>query len=133
MLGEGIDQGIEPAILDCGVVVEKHHELTPRIGGPGIAGTDEAQIFCIALVAQTGDGRQHLGRGVAGTVVDHDEFVRGAVASLGQRRQAQQGGIEMVVDRDHDAGHRRVAVGQLYSGWIDSCVRDRQRRGRVGS
>ncbi len=118
VLLEGVDQRIQPAVLHRGVVVEEYDELPARIRRAGVAGADEAGVLRIALVAQTLHAGQHRGRIVAGAVVDQDDFVCAAVLRLRQRLQADQGGIQVVVDRDHDADQRCFRGRQHEAGGI---------------
>ncbi len=104
---EGVDQRIQPAGLDLGVVVQKDQIGTLRCLGPAIAGSDEPEILGVADQAQTGVARESFGGPVARAVVDDDRLEGPFGADPSQRGETVMCVAELVVDRDHHRDKRR--------------------------
>ena len=112
MLGEDVQQGVQPAGLWHGVVVQEHQHLALRQRRAVVAGGDEAAVLLARVETQAADllqpGQRVVGRGV----VHHDHLERRPRRMRGQCAQAGQGVGEGAVDRDDDAGPRLREGGQ---------------------
>ena len=75
-VAEGIDQGVEPALLWFGVVVQQQQIFAARCRRAVVAALDEAAVLVIADHANAADASQYAGSVVSRTVIDHDHFIR---------------------------------------------------------
>ncbi len=125
MLLEGGYQRVDPARLHGRVVVEEQQEVALCFGRDVIAGADEAEVLFVADEAQALDLRSQFRGFIAAAVVDQDDLEGRFLADRGDGLEAKQGGVEVVVSRDHHADdglvggrqrERRKRRGFRYAG-----------------
>ena len=115
VLREHVEQRVQPARHRLGVVVEEADVLATRELQGLVAGTQEAEVLRILVVAQPGDVAQRGHPGIAGGVLQHQYFERRGIATGLQRAQATRGVIELAVGRHHDGHARRGHVREMHA------------------
>ncbi len=141
---ENLQQTVEPAGQDLGVIIQKQQVTAPRLFRASIGGAQKAEIFRVAQIAQPRNRAEQPLGGVAGAIVHHDHLVTGGGRAAMDRSQTAGGVVDLIEhwDDDRNLGRFGRVEGQFrrqsfHAARADRdhgrrCDRRRQGKRRVG-